>query len=339
MSTPVALVSLVVPARNEEADIVACLEAVLAQDCCHEELEVIVVDGASSDRTAERAASVLAGSDFDRWAVLPNEEASTPSNLNLGLGAARGEILVRVDARARVPPDYVRRCAEALRAEPSVAVVGGAQRAIAPTDGSIGKGIAQALNNRWVMGLSRYRRGAQSGYADTVYLGAFRTSQLRTLGGWDTRFSTNQDFDLNRRLSKLGTIWFEAGLDVAYIPRSSLKALFIQYHRFGRWKARYWRISGDRPRPRQVLLLLLPLVLPVFAVGVRVLSFSAIRRAGLAKGLRLASVSVVVLPCARSSSGRTQAAALGAAVAIATGWTSGVWREALLSERAGTSST
>lgn len=337
MNTPSIMVSLVIPAWNEEPDIVGCLEAVLAQDWPHDELEVIVVDGASSDRTAKRAAGVLEKSDLDRWEVLANELASTPSNLNIGLNASRGEVLIRVDAKARIPPDYVRRCVDTLRVNPEVVVVGGAQRAVAPTDGSIGSGIAQALNNRWVMGLSRYRRGARSGYADTVYLGSFRTSQLRAVGGWDPRFSTNQDFDLNRRLSKLGRVWFDAGLEVTYLPRSSLSALFLQYHRFGRWKVRYWRLSGERPLPRQLLLLLLPVALPALVVGLGIRPLVGGRRPALATSLAWAFMSsVLALPCTRASCGRTQAAALGAVFAIATGWTSGVWREALLSDLAGT---
>src|SRR5262249_38493878 len=112
-----------------------------------------------------------------------------------------------------------------------------------------------ALNNRWGMGLSRYRRGAESGAADTVYLGAFRTADLRAVGGWSLEFPTNQDFELNRRMAERGLVWFDAGIPVEDGPRPDLGSLYRQYKRFGAWKVRYWRRTGDRPQPRQVALL------------------------------------------------------------------------------------
>ena len=72
-----------------------------------------------------------------------------------------------------------------LTTRPEVAVVGGAQIAIARDQRAISLGIARALNNRWSMGGSRYRRGVSSGESDTVYLGAFRRLELADEGGWN----------------------------------------------------------------------------------------------------------------------------------------------------------
>jgi GT2 family glycosyltransferase len=258
MSEP-PLVSVLIPARNEARDIEHCLERIAAQDYPHERLEVIVVDGGSTDGTGDIARRVLAAGDFHRWVVHRNPTGGTPSNLNAGLALTTGLYLCRVDARSFVPPEYVRVCSKVLDERPDVAVTGGAQVAVAVGDDPWGVGIARALNNRWLMGLSRYRRAATSGPSDTVYLGAFRTEVLRAAGGWDERFATNQDFELNRRLGGLGLVWFEQGLAVGYRPRASLAQLARQYHRFGRWKARYWSVTGDRPRPRQLALLGAPL--------------------------------------------------------------------------------
>lgn len=313
------LVTVVVPARNEEDNIEGCLGSVVAQDWPDERLEVLVIDGGSIDRTSQRAASTLKASTVMRWKTLSNPVGTTPSNLNVGLAAARGDYVVRVDARSRVPAGYVRRCVELLEARPDLAVVGGRQLAVAPVKGAVGEGIARALNNRYGTGLSRYRRGDRSGATDTVYLGAFRTSQLRTVGGWDDRLATNQDFDLNRRIRQFGTIWFEAGIDVTYVPRSTLRQLFLQYHRFGRWKVRYWRLSGDRPRPRQLLLLFLPAA-PLATVMLG-------RRWGLRK-LGLTSIPLGAVGAAHlRRSSLVDVMAVAALACVAGGWTTGVWRE------------
>ncbi len=251
-------VTVLIPARNEERDIERCLAAVAAQTFDQARLQILVVDGASTDATVARARAAFTRFGLADAEVLTNPAGTTPSSLNLGLAHARGEILCRVDARSLIPPDYVARCASRLTGEQEIAVVGGRQVAVPPVDNGVGVGIARALNNRWGMGLSRYRRDAASGPSDTVYLGAFRTADLVAVGGWDERLATNQDFDLNRRLANRGVVFFDAALSVSYVPRSSLGALFRQYRRFGRWKVRYWRLTHDRPRARQLSLMVAP---------------------------------------------------------------------------------
>jgi len=218
-------------------------------------MEIVVVDGGSVDGTAIEAEREL-GAGGISWRIVRNDVGTTPANLNAGLAVARGEIVCRVDARSIVPQDYVRLCAQTLGNCADVTVVGGAQVALPVGTSSLALGIARALNNRYTMGGSRYRAGTSSGPSDTVYLGAFRTADLRDVGGWDEYFRTNQDFDLNQRLARRGLVWFDDRLQVGYVPRTSLIDLWHQYHRFGRWKVRYWRRTGERPRRRQVTALL-----------------------------------------------------------------------------------
>jgi len=261
-------VTVVIPVRDEERRLPGCIEAVAAQDMPAGEIEVLVVDGGSTDGTVEVARTLLAGRGWARAEVLHSPAGDRSSNLNCGLAAAAAPVVVRVDARSRIPGHYVRRSLELLDDAPDLAVVGGRQRAVSAGDGPFSAGVARALNNRWGMGLSRYRRARVSGEAETVYLGVYRTAQLRAAGGWRTDLAVNEDFDLNRRLAPFGAVWFDAGLTVDYVPRSSLGGLLRQYWAFGTGKARYWRTSGDRPMPRQAVLLAAP---PAALAGVAVL--------------------------------------------------------------------
>ena len=328
MSVP--LVSVVIPARDEAQHLAACLTAVAAQDHPHDRLEVIVVvDGATRDGTAELGREALEHADFARTLVMVNAEGGIPGNLNVGMSRARGDVLCRVDARSRIPPDYVRRCAELLAGRPDVAVVGGAQVAVVPLDGARGAGIARALNNRWGMGWSRYRRDAPSGPSDTVYLGAFRADQLRDAGGWDSEMATNEDFELNRRLRRRGIVWYEAGLPVGYVPRASLRELYRQYRRFGRWKVRYWRRTRDAPRGRQLALLVgLP-------AGAALVALALVLLHGLVLVGVVASVvgGVLVVEVAGSRRPRGGPAVHGwstaALGAVGFGWLRGAWTELL----------
>jgi hypothetical protein len=332
-TSPFPLVTVAIPVLDEEGTIEACLAAVAAQDWPAQRMEVLVVDGGSTDGTVEHCREALRAAGYCRAAVIPNHPGIRPANLNRALVEAAGEIFCRVDARSRVPAGYVRTCAELLSARPEVAVVGGAQVAVPPRPGPVGQGIARALNNRLGTGLARYRRhagrgAAASGPADTVYLGAFRTAQLRQVGGWRTDLPVNEDFDLNRRMVTAGKVWFDGSLAVAYEPRRTLGGLWRQYRAFGEGKARYWAHSGDRPQARQLLLLAVPPVTAALAAAT-VLA-AAIRGWPFLAG-SLAAATALALAVEHGGRPSPPAGIRGRLVAVATlatvtaGWLSGVW--------------
>ena len=316
-------VTVVIPVRNEAERLPACLEALAAQDMAAGEVEVLVVDGGSSDSTVAVARAFLAGRGWVRADVLHCAAGDRSSNLNCGLAAATAPVVVRVDARSRVPAHYLRRCVDLLEDRVDLAVVGGRQRAVAAGTGAVEAGVARALNNRWGMGLARYRGASESGPADTVYLGAYRIAELRAAGGWRPDLVVNEDFDLNRRLAAFGTVWFDTRLAVDYVPRASLRALVAQYLAFGRGKARYWRVSGDRPQPRQVMLLAAP-VLALASATFLWLALGVTPAALLLMAFALGGAVEVAGSDGPRGGLLAHAAALAALVCIAGAWLTGV---------------
>lgn len=320
--TALPLVTVIVPTRQEATDIEGCLAAIAAQDHPVNRLEVIVVDGCSTDGTADIARRALGRWGFGSSAVISNEGTTTSSNLNVGLRHTTGDIVCRVDARTRIEEHYIRTCVDVLTARPDVAVVGGAQVAIARDPTARAVGIARALNNRWSMGGSPYRRASASGESDTVYLGAFRRAELLESGGWDERLVSNQDFDLNQRMARRGLVWFEASLRSEYLPRSSFRDLWRQYNRFGRAKVTYWRTTGERPNRRQQLLISLPIVGGL--MGIVVLRHAPVRwpvTGALVAGLAALEYSEADTP---EGGPIAHAAAVVAMTVVAVGWLIGV---------------
>ena len=333
MSVP--RVTVIVPVRDEAERLGACLDAIAAQDFPPALVEVLVVDGGSTDATVDVARRHLAAQPWHRADVLHSPAGDRSSNLNCGLAHAASPLVVRVDARSRIPSHYLRRCVEMLEGRADVAVVGGRQRAVAPGPRAVEAGVARALNNRWGMGLARYRRGGVSGEADTVYLGAYRTAELRAAGGWRTDLAVNEDFDLNRRLARFGMVWFEGDLTVDYVPRASLPALARQYWAFGLGKARYWRRSGDRPQPRQLVLLAAPVAglgaVAGVLVGAGPAAAGALVVSGLAAGM-LVEAAGADGPQAGVGAHLAAVAALGC---VAGAWLSGVAVGAVRPDRQG----
>jgi succinoglycan biosynthesis protein ExoA len=313
--------SVVVPVRDEASDIESCLDLIADQDVGAQALEVILADGRSQDDTVAVATAAAARHSFGRFEVVDNPAGRTAAGLHRALQAVTSDYVVRVDARSRIASDHVRRAIATLAQRPDVGVVGGAQVPIDRGTGTIAAGIARALANRYTTGLSRYRRTERSGSADTVWMGAFRTDDLRALGGWDPGHGINEDYELNSRFRSTGQIvWFDGEMPAGYLPRGDLGSLGRQYYAFGHAKGAQWA-SGGRPAVRQLVLLAAP---PVTA-GAFLAAISAwgTPRTIVASALTLAAVDHLG---AKDSSARpaVRLAAVAAMLTSSAAWWTGV---------------
>src|SRR5579884_3115021 len=116
------IVSIVIPMRNEEKRIAGCLNSILANDFPKDELEIIVADGRSEDRSREIVEKLAEHNPQIR--LIDNPRRIVPSGLNAAIALARGRYIIRMDAHSEYPSDYVSACVREL--ESGVAdVVGG----------------------------------------------------------------------------------------------------------------------------------------------------------------------------------------------------------------------
>lgn len=250
--------SVLIPVRNEEADIEGCLRCLANQDLGAGAIEVIIADGRSTDRTVAVIGGLAAELGFGRLECVDNPRTGISAGLNVALALATASVIVRIDARSRIEPHYVRTVVEVLKARDEVGVVGGAQIPIDRGSGSLTAGIARALLNRLTTGFSRYRRRGTSGPSDTVWMGAFRTRELRALGGWDEELSINEDYELCERYRAQGRlVWFRDDLRSGYLPRADLEQLARQYFAYGLAKGARWA-EGTPVAPRHLVLVASP---------------------------------------------------------------------------------
>lgn len=235
-------VSVVIPARESAGTIGAAVLSALSQDYPGS-IEVVVADGGGRDDT-----SAIAGAAGAR--VVPNPPGTTPAGLNAAISASAGEVVVRCDAHAILPPGYVRRAVETLE-RTGAGTVGGMQIPAGTTfwERSVGYAMSSPLG----AGDARYRIGGEEGPVDTVYLGTFPRAVLEEVGGFDESLERNQDYELNWRIRQAGgVVWFDPELRVSYRPRGSLGALWRQYRDYGRWKREVLRRHPGSLRLRQL---------------------------------------------------------------------------------------
>jgi succinoglycan biosynthesis protein ExoA len=230
-------ISIVIACRNERSHIRAFIDSLLAQDLSGFDWEIIVADGASSDGTRE-ALSELASAN-SKILVLDNPGRIASTGLNAAIRAARGEIILRMDAHTEYAQDYIQRCVEALETM-GADNVGGPARTKA--DGLRARGIQAAYHSRFSTGGARFHDDGYTGYVDTVTYGCWRKETLLKLGLFDEQLVRNQDDELNLRLIRSGgKIWQSSEIVSWYRPRATLSALFRQYFQYGFWKVRVIR--------------------------------------------------------------------------------------------------
>jgi len=186
--------SVIVPVRDGADFLPHSLNALRASDLPGDRWELIVVDDSSQDRPAEIAAPYA-----DRLVRLVGGPSGPAFARNRGADAARGDVLVFVDADACVHPDSLRRMHEIFEGEPDVSAVFGSYDS-APAAGGL---VSQYRNL-----LHRYVHLRDAGDAVTFWAGcgAVRADVFARCGGFDPALvhSSIEDIELGYRLSALG---------------------------------------------------------------------------------------------------------------------------------------
>ena len=245
-------VSVVVPTRNERRSIRACLDSILATDHPADRMEVVVVDGRSRDGTRDILRRYA--EEDGRVRTLDNPERRTPVALNRGVEAARGDVILRMDAHTVYPPDYVPRCVEGLERH-DADNVGGVWEIQPAEDTPTGRALAAVYGHPFGVGDAWYRTGVDAPReVDTVPFGCWRREVFEELGGFDERLDRAQDLEFNLRLKRAGgRVVLDPSIHSRYLARSTLRKDLPHRARSGFWTLYALRF-GDRSFSRRHLV-------------------------------------------------------------------------------------
>ncbi|MEW6241195.1 MAG: glycosyltransferase family 2 protein [Chloroflexota bacterium] len=270
-------VSIIVPCYNEQRFIGATLNAIYTQTFPRADMEVVIADSHSTDSTREVIADFQLSHPDLALTLVDNDRRAIPSALNRALAAARGGIVVRMDAHSTPYPDYVENSVRALE-EGRGDNVGGVWEIRPGGRGWMAESIAAAAAHPLGAGDAGYRLNSAAGPKDTVPFGAFRRSLVERIGGYDESLLSNEDYEFNARVrASGGVVWLEPSIRSVYYARGSLGALARQYGRYGFWKLQMLRRYPFTLRWRQAL----PPLFVASILALAALSFLDIVRAAL----------------------------------------------------------
>lgn len=225
-------VSVIIPCRNEEQHIEACLRSVLAQEPPEGDFEILVVEGRSDDRTRELIERMCRTE--PRLRLLDNPARITPAAFNTGIRAARGDLIAIMGAHNTYASDYLLQ-AQRVSQETGAENVGGAMECLG--QGFLQQVIAASHHCSFAVGGAAWHQTDYEGPADTVFGGIYRREVFDRIGLFDETLVRNQDDELNLRLSRSGgVIWHSPRIRSSYSPRDSLGKLLRQYYQYGYWK-------------------------------------------------------------------------------------------------------
>jgi succinoglycan biosynthesis protein ExoA len=223
----------------------------LQRDAADLDSLIVVADGGSTDGTPDIVRRIAA---LDpRVKLLPNPKKFQACGVNHAV-ATYGDgcgWLVRIDAHAGYPQGYVPDLlAEARRTQATAVVVS----LDAQGEGLFQRVTAATQNSSLGAGGSPHRRQGVQGWVDHGHHALVRMDAFRAIGGYDERFTHNEDAEFDRLLADYGgRIWLTDQVGVVYHPRNTAKALWRQYVNYGRGRARTIRKHRMRPKLRQML--------------------------------------------------------------------------------------
>ncbi len=223
-------VSIIIPCRNEEAFIHECITSVLAfNDPDNIVHEICVIDGMSTDNTKKIITEFFLSN--PRIKLLNNPGIHQASALNIGIRKSTGNYILRLDAHAVYPKNYLYLCQQtAVRTDADN--VGGIVIPKARNNHYCANLVQALTTHKFGVGNSGFRTGMKAGSADTVPYGFFKKSIFDTIGLFDERLVRAQDYEFNRRLIKSGgTVWLNPEIQVAYYNQPTFW-LFIKKQLF-----------------------------------------------------------------------------------------------------------
>jgi len=243
---------VVVPCRNEASWIGPCLESIVRNDYPKDGLEVLVVDGMSTDASRSVIESYADSHSFIRR--LENPKKITPAALNTGIVAARGAVIMRMDAHVEYPTNYISTLVRRLD-ESGADNVGGVCRTCAADDRSLSRAIALGMSHPLGVGNSYFRIGtAEPRWTDTVPFGCYRREVFDRIGLFDEELIRNQDDEFNFRLIRQGgRILLLPEVVCHYYARDTLGKLWRMYFQYGYFKPLVVRKVGRVMTVRQLI--------------------------------------------------------------------------------------
>jgi glycosyltransferase involved in cell wall biosynthesis len=213
-------VSIIIPCRNEENYIGPCLESLLANDYPKSAMEIVVVDGMSTDQTREIVNDYCKKHAFIK--MIDNPWHIKPKALNIGIQSTASDVVMRIDAHADYADNYISKLIEGLFKH-NADNIGGVRETF-PGNTALSRAISIGISHPFAVGNAHWRTGTKSvRKVDTVFCGCYKRDVFEKIGLFNEKLIRTQDKEFNTRLLNAdGIIICDPSVRCTYYPRAKL---------------------------------------------------------------------------------------------------------------------
>ncbi len=230
-------VSLCIIAYNEEQNLPSLLNQIKVQTFPQNKTELVFVDSLSTDGTrkifegfAEQEQSRYLGIN-----VLDNPKKNQAAGWNTAIKNASCEIIIRLDAHAEIPEDFIEQNVSLI--ESGEYVCGGARPNKAESSSPMKEMLYLAESSMFGSSPAGYRRkSGEKKYVSSVFHGAYRREVFEKVGGFNEDLGRTEDNELHYRIRKAGYKICQGSDIISYQhTRESLSSMLKQKYSNGKW--------------------------------------------------------------------------------------------------------
>jgi glycosyltransferase involved in cell wall biosynthesis len=235
-------VSILIPTLNEEKYIFKCISSILNFKVPNGyDIEIIVSDGMSSDSTRQIISSNFPNAPVT---IIDNEEVYQANGINKAVRLSNGKFIMRLDAHAIYPNDYLEKCLELINVT-GADNVGGAVITLKGADTFSAKLVQALTTHPFGVGDSTFRTIEFKGEVDTVPYGFFRKEVFDKVGFLNEKLVRAQDYEFNSRIIKEGgKIFIDTSIKIEYFNQGSLFKFFgKQFFKEAPYNAYMWYLA------------------------------------------------------------------------------------------------
>lgn len=231
------MVSIICPIYNEERFIESCLQSILEQDLPSTKWELMLIDGESTDNTRSIVQRYCVK--YPNIQLVNNPQHTAPCALNIGIRAAKGDFICRIDAHSAFQKDYISTLLRYMEELSDAANVGGVCQTLPANDSLKAQAIAIACSHPFGVGNSTFRTAVvnRPTETDTVPFGFWKKSLFDEIGLFDEELTRNQDDEFNARtIQHGGHIYLVPGIRTTYYARDTFSKTWQMFYQYGLYK-------------------------------------------------------------------------------------------------------
>ena len=229
------LVSVVVGLLNEEKFLPRLVEDFKKQTYNHTKIELIFIDGMSKDNSWKILEDFKnSNHDFYDVVLLKNPKVILSAGMNVGIKAARGECILKVDCHSHITKNFIENNVKII--EEGEDVCGGPRPNIIENADNYSKTLLLVEENMFGSGIADYRKKTTKKYVSSVFQGMYKKSIFDKIGLLDEKVGRVEDNELHYRIRKNGyKIRYSNDILSYQYTRPTLKRMLKQKYSNGYW--------------------------------------------------------------------------------------------------------